>query len=168
MSDVWVVDELEQAEQEGMVEVGSRNHSRVQANLAFLFKKLGEYTVFTELSLDIKNVDLTQFDLRVSSELKVDVCLYPKQPMNPLQDILKMEEMPLLAVEIISPRQGLYEITEKFRLYFSLGVKSCWLVIPNNQTVTVYRSATEFHNYGSDDVIDQQLDVQIPIQEIFE
>lgn len=50
--------------------------------------------------------------------MSVEVCLYPKQPMNPLQDILKMEEMPLLAVEIISPRQGLYEITEKFRLYF--------------------------------------------------
>lgn len=168
MSDVWVIDELEQAEQEEMEDMGSANHSAIQANLAFLFKRLGQHSVFTELSLDISNVDISQFDLQVRSGLKVDVCLYPKRSINPMQDILRMKEMPLLAVEIVSPRQGLYEITEKFKLYFTLGVKSCWLVIPNTQTVTVYSTATNFQTYVSDIVTDQQLDIQLPLHEIFE
>lgn len=149
-------------------DIRSKNHAAVQANLAYLFKRLGDYTVFTELSLDTEDADFSQFDLQVCSELTVDVCLYQKRPMNPLQDILKMEEMPLLAVEIISPHQGLHEITEKFRLYFALGVKSCWLVIPNTQAVTVYSTATHLQTYVSDVVTDQQLDIQLPLHEIFE
>lgn len=168
MSEVLVLDEIEQIEDEGIDELGSLNHSAVQANLAFLFKRLGQYSVFTELSLDISDVDVSQFDLQVRSELKVDVCLYPKRPMNPVQDVIRMKEMPLLAVEIISPRQGFYEITEKFKLYFALGVISCWLVIPNNRTITVYSAMDNFQNYVSGDVHDKQFNIQFPVQEVFE
>ncbi|MEZ4867433.1 MAG: Uma2 family endonuclease [Caldilineaceae bacterium] len=171
MSELLTVDDFEttgQTEEEEMDEVGSLNHSAIQANLAFLFKRLGTYSVFTELSLDVSNADLSVFDLSVRSELKVDVCLYARRPINPVKDILKMKEMPLLAVEIVSPRQGLYEITEKFKLYFALGVKACWLVIPNTQTVTVYADMDNFHTFVSDEVVDAVLEIHLPFTPIFE
>lgn len=168
MSEVLEMVAIETEEHEGIDDVGSLNHSAAQANLAYLFKRLDKYSVFTELSLDIRDVDLTPFDLQIRSDVKVDVCIYPKRPINPAEDILRVKEMPLLAVEIISPRQGISEITEKFKLYFSLGIQSCWLVIPNNQTVTVYADMAHFSTFVSGDVIDNQLEIRLPVQDIFE
>ena len=55
------------------------------------------------------------------------MCIYLKRQRNLQNDILRMSEMPLLAIEVLSPKQGIYDILEKFKLYFSLGVQSCWL-----------------------------------------
>jgi len=68
---------------------GSRNHSYFQARLAITLGNLEKYTVFTELSLDIE----TEYGIK---EPKPDVCLYPKQRIDPVNDVLKMSEMPLL------------------------------------------------------------------------
>lgn len=153
---------------EGADNVGSLNHSAAQANLAFLLKRLGTYSVFTDLSLSINKIDLTQFDISTREEIKPDVCVYPKRKFNPINDILKMEEMPLLAIEIVSPKQGLYEILEKFKLYFALGVQSCWLVIPSTQTVTVYAGPNHFQTIVSGDVVDTVVNIRLPLSEIFE
>jgi hypothetical protein len=48
MDRVEIVPEVEEVEFD---DTGSHNHSMVQANLAHLFKLLGDYTVFIELSL---------------------------------------------------------------------------------------------------------------------
>jgi Uma2 family endonuclease len=79
-----------------------------------------------------------------------------------------MSEMPLLAVEILSPKQELYEIWEKFRVYFELGIKSCWLVEPTTRVVTVYSSSQSWQAFsGDDEVIDQKLNIRLLISEIF-
>lgn len=163
MSDLAIMEYTEEFD-----EVGSQNHSAVQANLAFLFKRLQRYSVYTDLSLNIANVDLSQFDLQVREEIKPDVCIYPKRPLNPMHDVIKMTEMPLLAIEILSPRQGVYEIAEKFKLYFHLGVKSCWLVIPNTQVVTVYSAVDSYQTFVSGEVVDEIIDIRLPLAEIFE
>ena len=134
-------DELEE-----ITDVGSFNHATIQANLAYVFKKTGNFTVTSDLSLDLGDLDLSKFDLRLRKEIKPDICVYPKRKLNPGRDILRMSEMPLLAIEILSPRQGLYEIMEKFKVYFELGIKTCWLVIPSTETVTVYTTLDTFHN----------------------
>ncbi len=154
--------------EEESVDVGSFKHSSAQANLAFLLKRLGKYAVLTDLSLDIRTVDISQFDISTKEEIKPDVCIYPKRKMNLLDDILRMSEMPLLAIEVLSPKQGVYDILEKFKLYFALGVQSCWLVIPNTRTVLVYSAADSFATFGTGEVIDKLLGIQIPIEEIFE
>ena len=45
--------------------------------------------------------------------------------------------------EILSPKQDTYDILEKFKAYFALGITSCWLVAPALRTVTVYASNEE-------------------------
>lgn len=148
-------------------DMGSFNHGYIQVRLDILFDRLGGFTPVNELSLDVSTVDLSKFDLRSKEEIKPDVCLYPKRGLSEPRDILRMREMPLLAVEIVSPKQGLYEIWEKFRLYFELGIQSCWLVEPTTRIVTVYSSSQARRAFSSDDVVDEKLGIRIPIYEIF-
>ncbi|MEN8221169.1 MAG: hypothetical protein ABFS56_33425 [Pseudomonadota bacterium] len=51
-----------------------------------------------------------------------------------------------------------------------LGVKSYWLVIPDNETITVYSAPNKFTTFDTKDaeVIDEVIDIRLPIKEIFE
>ncbi len=77
--------------------------------------------------------------------------------------------MPVLIIEIISPSQGTDDLLAKFKAYFALGVKSCWLVIPANEVITVYSAQGDFESFGSQDteVIDEILDIRLPKPQIF-
>jgi len=153
-------------DEEEVDDMGSYNHSTVQANLAFVFKQLGNYSVAIELSLDSSSLDKTLYN--VKDELIPDVCIYPKRDLSIPFDILKMEEMPLLVVEVLSPRQFIASLLEKFKAYFALGVKSCWLVEPTTRTVHVYERMTQWQTFAADDTIhDLVLNIQIPCSEIF-
>jgi Uma2 family endonuclease len=154
-------------EAEEFPDVGSFNHGYLMVRLGVLFDRLGTYTAVGELSLDVSGVDLRKFDLRTGEEIEPDLCLYPKRGLSQPKDILRMQEMPLLAVEIVSPKQGLYDIVEKFRLYFELGVRSCWLVEPVLHTVTVYSSGNEWQTFTKGDVVDEPLNIRIALSELF-
>lgn len=147
-------------------EIGSHNHSAIQANITYLLKRTGKYSVYTELSLDTSPLNPQQF--KIKDEIKPDVCVYPKRGLIRPFDILKMSEMPLLVVEVLSPKQSAYEILEKFAAYFALGVKSCWLVDPLTAIVAVY-SALDVHQiFSTGEVVDEVIDLRLPFDEIFE
>jgi Uma2 family endonuclease len=76
--------------------------------------------------------------------------------------------MPILAIEVLSPKQGTYEILEKFKVYFELGVQSCWLVYPEAEAITVYSSINNRKLFGNGEVIDEVLDIRLPHHDIFE
>jgi Uma2 family endonuclease len=50
---------------------------------------------------------------------------------------------PDLAVEVISPNDFYEKVHAKALEYLAAGVKQVWLVSPENQTITVYRSAVD-------------------------
>ncbi len=79
-----------------------------------------------------------------------------------------MTEMPLLAIEIISPTQGSKEILDKFEVYFAAYIKSCWLIDPATGVVTVYSSLDKSRTFVENDIIDTVLDLKIPIKDIFD
>jgi len=147
--------------------VGSFNHGYLQVRLGGLFDRLPGFTTVGELSLDVSGVDLSQFDLRSKEEIKPDLSIYPKRGLSHPKDILKMKEMPLLALEIVSPKQGMYEIAEKVRLYFELGVQSCWVVEPVTQAITVYSSVDQWEIFARGDVVDAKLDIRLAMNTIF-
>lgn len=153
-------------ETEESYDMGSFNHSYLQARLAKLLDN-DKYMTAIELSLDIGKIDVSKFKIQVKEEIKPDVCLYPKRKIDFTSDILKMAEMPLSVIEILSPRQGTYDVLEKFKIYFALGVKSCWLVIPINQSVTVYSAIDKFKLFSTGDIIDEALAIRLPIADIF-
>ncbi len=150
---------------------GSLNHSLAQARITGLLTNEERFSVMVELSLDASQTDLGQFGLKTKEELKPDICLYPNTVwFSESTDILRMMEMPLLAVEIISPKQGFDDILAKFKAYFSLGVKSCWLVMPAIRSIAIYSRIDNFSSFDMHrdaELVDKVMDIHLPFQKIF-
>ena len=136
--------------------MGSVNHSLTQARLTRLLGNLDKYEVFTELSIEIDKV-----------EYKPDVCLYPKLKINYLKDNVKMLEMPLLAIEVISPSQYIQDLVNKVEVYFNAGIKSCWIATPIYKSITVFSNFENFEVFSKGNVIDNILGIELSINEIF-
>ena len=153
-------------EEQEFDDMGSVRHSLVQANLAHLLKLTQKFTVFIELSLDANGQDLSAFN--VKDELVPDVCGYPNDMLIPRYDILRMTEMPILAIEVQSPRQGMLVLVQKVGAYFALGVQSCWIVDPQTQSVHVFSDPLNSKAFDfSETITDRIADVSIQVSEIF-
>lgn len=136
----------------------SYHHAYIAGNLITEFNNLKKYSVFSELTLDIEGKDHIP-----------DISLYPKRKISYISgDIIRMSEMPLLAVEILSPTQGYQEALDKFKIYFGAGVKSCWLVVPISRSVIVYSETDKARTFSAGDVTDTVSDIHLPIDNIFE
>jgi len=136
----------------------SYNYSYAKARVIGALLRLEKFTVFSELSLRIDGKNYTP-----------DVCLYPKRDVDlSLRDTRELDEMPRLAIEILSHTQTLEEILDRFGLYFGAVVKSCWLVVPVAGAVVVYSSPEKAQRFRTGDIIDEQLNIQVPLEDIFD
>jgi Uma2 family endonuclease len=134
----------------------SYQHGYVCLNLGSALKQLKKFSVFSELTLMIEK------------EYIPDLCVYPKRKVDlSADDIIRMTEMPIGIMEVLSPRQSILDIQEKFPVYFNAGVKSCWLVVPPTQTVTVYAVPGQGQLFKTGNVIDPVLDIELSLEEIF-
>ncbi len=138
----------------------SLNHSIVQANTIF------------ELQLNYRN------QYRMVSELKLampdgppdtvpDICIFPQIAFDPLGDKVRMKQMPLCAIEILSASQTDEELTEKIDRYFRVGIKSCWLVIPMLKIVSVFSDASTQKTFLNGDLHDEVLDIRVDLNKVF-
>ncbi|OQY45015.1 MAG: hypothetical protein B6242_11505 [Anaerolineaceae bacterium 4572_78] len=135
----------------------SFNHSLLQARLSSVLTQLNKYNIHSELTLIINDKDYTP-----------DIVLYPKRKTSWFDDIIKMKEMPLAAIEIISPTQGTKELTDKFKLYFEAGIPSCWFVQPFPNMIAICTTPEDIKTFSSGDVIDETLDICFPLKDLFE
>ncbi len=79
-----------------------------------------------------------------------------------------MTDLPIMAVEIVSPTQTIQEVLDKFPIYFQAGIGSCWLVVPQTKTVAVYAAPTDAQVVSmTGDVVDSVLGIRIPLDQIF-
>lgn len=111
--------------------------SYICTNVASALKSEGTYSIFTELTLAIDGKDYIP-----------DVSVYPKRKMEwRRRDIIRMTEMPLTAIEIVSPSQALDDALTKFDIYFRAGIKSCHrsrrktVIIYDDTNTTLYEDA---------------------------
>lgn len=140
------------------INLPSYHHSYTKAKIIGALLKLEKFTVFSELTLRIDEKNYMP-----------SVCLYPKRDVDILlPDTLEVTEMPVLAIELLSQTQTIEEILDRFYAYFSAVIKSCWLVVPIGGAVIVYSSPEQAQRFTSGDIIDEQLNIQLPIQEIFD
>jgi Uma2 family endonuclease len=93
--------------------------------------------------------------------------VYPKREIDFVRDILRMTEIPLLAIEILSPSQVIQELIDKIEIYINAGVQSSWLVIPTTCTVTVYHDFKSFESFSQGQIIDKKLAIHLELNEIF-
>ena len=118
---------------------------------------MSDITVFTELTLQIGEKDAIP-----------DICLYPKRDVNVTgKDIIRMTEMPLVVVEILSPTQTIQDALDKFDSYFQAGIRSCWLVTPFAQTVSVYQSTTQARVFHEEEIHDPTVPIRLEWRAIF-
>ncbi len=108
----------------------SLNHGIVQCALIGAFLPFKEYSVASELTLELPD----------GQRLTPDISVYPRLQPDWNHDKIRMKLLPRLVVEIISPGQGWQEIVDKLDLYFAHGVESAWVVQPGAKMIAVYQS----------------------------
>ncbi len=104
----------------------SYNHSAIAVNIGAAINSSRKFRAFSELTLVIDGADYIP-DLSVYTWRKIDI----------RRDRKKMEELPLLAVEILSPSQATEDLIEKADVYLKAGICSVWIVQPFAHTVSV-------------------------------
>ena len=134
----------------------SYNHSYLASQIAIHLYDRNKYNIHVELTLDISGTDYIP-----------DIALYEKQPINFFHDSVKTQNMPILVVEILSPKQAISDITDKFETYFQAGIQSCWLVIPPTQTITVFHDTQHPKSYSTGKMTDSVVNLDVNVADIF-
>lgn len=158
----------------------SQNHWILQARLpALLMKEEDKYTAATEVRLAIPENQLADIQTifpTAKRELIPDICLYAADEFDLIdtieelrEDVIRTSQMPLLAIEILSPNDKIPDATRKIRALLLMGVKSCWLVSPDFKTIIVYsNSDAKLYDLRVDsELIDNVIGIKLPMQKIF-
>ncbi|RKZ52050.1 MAG: hypothetical protein DRR16_14555 [Candidatus Parabeggiatoa sp. nov. 3] len=141
-----------------MLPLPAYNYSYAKARLIGALLKLENFSAFSQLTLRIDGKDYLP-----------DVCLFPKCDVNlSLPEPVEITIMPVLAIEVLSHTETLQEILDRFTAYFGAIVKSCWLVVPVAGAVIVYSSPEKAQLFRTGDIIDEQLNIQLPLEAIFD
>ena len=75
---------------------------------------------------------------------------------------------PLLAVEIISPAQTMYNIILKCAEMLDSGVEECWIIEPANETITVCRAEAQFVRHRVEVIEYKLCKRSISVDELFD
>ncbi len=135
----------------------SKNHAIIQALLiGALLNYNIRFSVLSELTLELETGPLTP-----------DISVYPKLEVDWIHDEIRMDDPPLLVVEILSPKQYLSDLVEKMELYFAAGVKSGWLVQPTLKSIAIFTPEMESTMYTAGKMADPALGITIDLNEIF-
>ncbi|CCH52432.1 protein of unknown function DUF820 [Fibrisoma limi BUZ 3] len=155
-----VVEQLSDYERERGKPIPTLNHSVIQGNLMFALQLhyRQQYSLLPEINLSMPE----------RPDAVPDIAIYPKLQIDFLHDVTAMTEMPLTAIEIVSPSQSDAEILAKFERYFNAGIKSCWLVMPSFKAIAVYTSIDQYEFFKSDTTLsDPVTGISIPLGEVF-
>ena len=140
--------------------VPTLNHAYVQKNLLVTldYRYRKTLTVLSEL-----NVTMPE-----RPDTVPDIAIYPKLQIDFFNDITSMTEMPLTIIEIVSPSQSDAEIIAKFKRYFDAGIKSCWLVMPSFQAISVYSAFGKYRFFSDNETLtDPTTGIEVSLSEVF-
>jgi Uma2 family endonuclease len=154
------VTELSEYEIERGKPMPSLNHSVIQSNLIFELKThyRQNFTCLSELTLEMP----------VKPNTVPDICIFPKLIIDFLHDQTTVSQMPITAIEIVSPTQSNDDILDKFERYFLAGVQSCWLVMPSFQAISVYSAIGKYQFFNAEmTLIDKTTNIELSLVEIF-
>ena len=102
--------------------------------------------------------------------VKPDVAFVSTERLS--EDKLKgFADAPDLAIEIVSPTDKHYDITERVLAYLNSGTRLVWVIEPIMKTVMVYRSETDFTLLNCEDTLSGEDVVQgfsCPVVALFE
>lgn len=139
----------------------SKNHARIQKMLLLWLETnaSGRFEVLPEVNIP----------LLTGNYFVPDLALFPPtMTFDMEEDEVKVSEVPLGVVEILSPDQSVQDVVLKARSYFDLGIRSYWLVIPPLRTVHVYHAPQANRAFVAPDALrDEILGIELPLGPIF-
>lgn len=98
-----------------------------------------------------------------------DICVYPKKKLNVKNTPARETEPPLTTIEILSPSQSFNELMHKaWDLYFPMGVKSAWIVVPELKAVHIIMPDENNLYFASGMLTDPATGIELPVERIFE
>ena len=105
-------------------DIMSLNHSKLIHRLSVALDRYEDaYDILPEMELELS-----------TGKCKPDVAIYENLPVDWLNDIIYYNQPPIVAVEILSPKQALTDLTNKaYKQYFPAGVQVVWLIIPTTR-----------------------------------
>ena len=122
---------------ERMDDMPSLNHSYLCAQIMKQLLQNDEIQPLPELTLDI------------DKGLTPDISVFPKAKVQPnfFEDVLKLQQLPLLAIEVVSSSQSVQEILSKATLLLKAGIETVWVVEPYGRSIFVLTDKTKtlFH-----------------------
>jgi Uma2 family endonuclease len=151
--------ELSDYELERNKPMPNRIHGTIQSKINFLLMSAyaDKFSFPNELSLD---------SIPPSTP---DICIYPQKELDIKAVMAKEKEVPLTTIEIMSPSQSVNEMMHKaWDIYFPLGVKSAWIVLPEFKAIQVVLPNDEKHYFDSGTLTDPATGIQISIEKVFE
>lgn len=136
----------------------SFNHAKIQLRIGqqLLNKYEDTYDVLSELSLEFPNLPSIP-----------DLSVFPIKPSDWFDDDIRVAQIPLMVVEILSPSQTVTELTEKAKGYFSTGVASYWLVVPTLRTIFILLPKDEELVFHNDTLTDPTNGISIDLKKVF-
>lgn len=136
-----------------------KNHAFVQGNLLMqLFLNYSTiFRVLPEINLDLP-----------IRERVPDLAIFPTMAFVADENEIRMRQVPLGVIEILSAKQDLTELMIKCSEYFSAGVQSYWLALPALKTIYVFYAPDEYVIYSGKDILqDKKLNIELDLTEIF-
>ncbi|MFN8346333.1 MAG: Uma2 family endonuclease [Spirosomataceae bacterium] len=139
-------------------DIMSVNHSRTIQRISFYLERYDDlYDILPELEMKLNG-----------KPVKPDVSVYPNLPEDWDTDVIFITEPPLVAIEVLSPKQAMTDITDKINtIYFPAGVQSVWIVVPLLQTITIRTPDGQKLTFSDGIIKDPVIGIEIPFNQIF-
>jgi Uma2 family endonuclease len=135
----------------------SKNHALAQTRLILAMANYVEqYTILSEVTLEFDDQALTP-----------DIAVFPKLESDWVHDEIRITDVPLLTIEILSPRQSMHDLIEKVDIYFDNGVQSCWIVQPALKSIAVFTPNQEPVVYAGGEVPDPATQIAVHLDNVF-
>ncbi len=131
-------------------------HAMTQLKLSLLISEYSDYVPLPELSLDLQGFKPVP-----------DIAVFLKSTIQGRKDSLRISEPPLLAIEILSPKQALSDLFAKSDEYLTHGVEEVWVIIPEIQSITVCKRLSGQQTFISGDVRHGSTGIVVNIEKLF-
>ncbi len=149
------VDFIEEYQTEDIMSV---NHSRTIQRISTYLERYDDvYDILPELEMKLNG-----------KPVKPDVSVYPNLPEDWDTDVIFITEPPIIAVEVLSPKQAMTDITDKINnIYFPAGVQSVWIVVPLLQTITIRTPDGKKMTFSEGIIKDPVTNIEMPFEQVF-
>ncbi len=139
-------------------DIMSVNHSRTIQRISTYLERYDDiYDILPELEMKLNG-----------KPVKPDISVYPNLIEDWDTDVIFIAEPPVIAIEVLSPKQAMTDITDKINtIYFPAGVQSVWIIVPLLQTVTIRTPDGKKITFSDGIIKDPIVNIEIPFDQIF-